>query len=280
MEKMVTVFKYMPIRSNVKDCGMLRHTDISHIRDIICKKQLHFTKWSDMNDIYEGHYILEGNVKDTSIADDVRKQLLGKLKYCATCFSRSPNCHLMWAHYASSHTGVVIGVDLLHETRTKKDNNPITIDDITYLKSTSPKHIPAEKISEAVNDSSGRKLREMALQMIFTKTACWGYEQEVRMAIESSNAADGKYHLRKEKGERVRSVYLGNRIEKKDAMEIKEMCDKEGVPCHCISKVDESFQDVRFFIKGTEYLATHPIPDTEFCPLEKVLSEENYEDVE
>lgn len=284
MERPIRVFKYMPIRSCVKNCGRLRLEDISHIKDILCKKQLHFTKWYDMNDIFEGHYILKDDVLNDA-HDDVIGLLLQKLRFYVTCFSKSLNSHLMWAHYASAHTGVVVELALSKEGRTKKDDNDIIVEGVKYLKSNTPRLITKSKIIHAAHGSSRGKLKELALKMLLTKTECWGYEKEIRMIIDSTywnseNALQNKYRLTPEKGEKVNAVYLGNRIAVEDAREIKRLCDAEGVKWYYMNEVDDTFQDARSLIVINDYLASYPIPDTEFCPLENALPEENYEVIE
>ena len=284
MERPIRVFKYMPIRSCVKNCGRLRIEDISHVKDILCKKQLHFTKWYDMNDIFEGHYILKDDVFNDA-HDEVIGLLLQKLRFHLTCFSRSLNSHLMWSHYASAHTGVAIELTISKEGRTELDGNDIVIEDMRYLESNTPSIVTKSEIINAVHDSSKRKLRELIFKMLLTKTECWGYEKEIRMIIDSAywnseNVQRNKYRLIPEKGEKVNAVYFGNRIAVKDAREIKRLCEAEGVKWYYMNEVDDTFQDARSLIVINDYLASYPIPDTEFCPLENALSEENYEVIE
>jgi hypothetical protein len=102
------------------------------------------------------------------------------------CLTRTPTNPLMWAHYAQSHKGLVLGIDMVMAGCTDEDRNiiPAQYGSVVYVSRrsqqpflTAPKSVIS--IGETRNFLSDQYER---LQRLFLhKPICWSYEEEVRV---------------------------------------------------------------------------------------------------
>jgi len=117
--------------------------------------------------------------------------------------SKTKDNLLMWAHYSSNHTGLVV------ELQIEKDPSffqlPVNVE---YLKSYKP--------LDYYKDPS-----QSVIKTIQTKSVDWEYEKEVRIVKD-------KYGLHPIKPEAVSSIYFGCRADQKDIDEVRNLLSKAG----------------------------------------------------
>lgn len=121
------------------------------------------------------------------------------------CLSEKNNVALMWAHYAHSHRGVVLGFD---STSPYFERRLHANDDFRHLEKVSYKQIPSVQI---VNIEDGREI-------LYTKNVEWEYENEWRMVVplenadQVINANDADIHLFEYPPDGLQEVILGCRV--------------------------------------------------------------------
>jgi hypothetical protein len=90
-------------------------------------------------------------------------QLLGVF-----CLSEVPDSLLMWAHYASSHTGFVVEFDALHPSFHERKSDE---DDLRHIRRV---YYRDARPSAPLSDMS-------AIELFLVKSGHWGYEREWRI---------------------------------------------------------------------------------------------------
>lgn len=129
--------------------------------------------------------ILDAIEKDApkAIASEISRLNIGFLS-----LSLIPDNDLMWAHYADSHKGFVLGFDGDHQFF--KRNNLRKITGLRRIKYSSARVVPA---------NAGFVPADLAEPLFFTKNTSWSYEEEVRVMADLANAdikptaSDGVY---------------------------------------------------------------------------------------
>lgn len=151
--------------------------------EILKTKTLGFTFPSDFNDPFE-ITALALNEHDKGVG--IRNRVVNK--YAILCLTRAPLNPLMWAHYANSHKGMVIGIDTEKAGLECEESYliPAQRGEVIYV-NTLPKNINsmrgAEKLGEAGSDFDvSWGLDERLIKHTFLyKQLCWAYEEEVRI---------------------------------------------------------------------------------------------------
>ncbi|MDN7176975.1 DUF2971 domain-containing protein [Caballeronia sp. SEWSISQ10-4 2] len=149
-----------------------------------------FTPLHELNDPYEGRFHLEPleRERDAAIADGFRAEWaevevfithrMGALG--VLCLSKCPDSELMWAHYASNHSGFVIGI----RSDLRPFDGPAHIwwDDPPEIDMT---HIPGfgsfRDIKYGFETYQVAYGRQIPFDAFFTKIPDWSYEKEVRI---------------------------------------------------------------------------------------------------
>lgn len=117
------------------------------------------------------------------------------------CFCRALTNPLLWAHYANSHKGFVVG----YQARNKffigeNQHNGGIVFDVKY---------------EDVRPSLDRLTAgEFVTQAIMTKATCWAYEQEIRLFYTPGN------QCMKVPDETIKEIFFGYRMEQSRIDEI------------------------------------------------------------
>jgi hypothetical protein len=78
--------------------------------DIFVNERLHAADYKSLNDPMEGQYTLENGTLAPWQIEDIFSQ---KNEYRMVALSESSNNLLMWSYYGESHSGMVVGVDVL-----------------------------------------------------------------------------------------------------------------------------------------------------------------------
>ncbi|CAI3799072.1 DUF2971 domain-containing protein [Rheinheimera sp. MM224] len=157
--------------------------------------------------------------------------------------SRSFSNPLMWAHYGSSHEGIVIGYDVSQSYLSSRERNIISVSsgDVIYRNS-KPElknfDLKVSSLETLIERSLGSNYANtVAKQVLFkdfflTKHISWAYEEEVRVvkplypmlsaapelygAFKECNKINGLHYLNEEAN--IKEVYFGARCDLEDAM--------------------------------------------------------------
>jgi hypothetical protein len=158
-------------------------------------KKCVFTKPIHFNDPFELNYLKKTLSNDNEKYDYKRNWQDYILHNSAiTCFTKQPLNPLMWAHYADSHAGLVIGYEVEDPFFTSTKYNVVTIDDGDVIYSRSQPEfqlsdndiVMMERLYHAVSGDMGlygnyNEALRMARRLFLTKASCWSYEEEVRV---------------------------------------------------------------------------------------------------
>jgi hypothetical protein len=130
-----------------------------YLVDIVAKKRLYASKFSDLNDPMEGQYLYENFGGAEEDMKETLKSQKQELRLCS--LSEKPDDTLMWSHYADGHRGVVVGIEI---DKFKYDVRPITYDG------------PA-RVTNYDSDL------DTAKEILSHKLEAWEYEEEVRVFV-------------------------------------------------------------------------------------------------
>ena len=145
-----------------------KYRSLSNIRyflDILIFKRLYLASYSELNDPMEGAFRIQNGV-DVSWLSLLRSEK-NNIHICSLS-----NSILMWSHYADSHKGCCIELEVTSKTGIKETP-------VQYV----------DKI-EAVY---GNNYKEEAYLILSRKLKCWDYEKEVRIMKEIPNSNFSKY---------------------------------------------------------------------------------------
>ena len=150
--------------------------------DILVNKRLYMAHFNEMNDPMEGAFY--SGAYDRGLLDGIWE---GKRKQIICCFSTDYTHTLLWSHYADSHQGCCLEVEVTSNLSPRV---------VHY----SP-FIPRADVS--------------SLEEILThKSAYWQYEKEVRFFKNEKTSNGNKAHPWL--SVRINKVYLGYRMTKQD----------------------------------------------------------------
>jgi hypothetical protein len=158
--------------------------------DILLYNRLYAAKYTDMNDPMEGIYYYNSG----KLNEDIRKKLSGekeRLKICS--LSEANDNILMWSHYADSHKGVAIGIQI--EDR-KYEIRPIQYDGYSYI-------------------SDNNYCNQSAKAILTHKADVWSYEKENRVFCDN-NYIDVK----------IVEIITGIKMETKEISLLKKLVEK------------------------------------------------------
>lgn len=122
--------------------------DLHRFLDILVYKRLYMAHYNDMNDPMEGAFLADVNNRDL-----LQEVWNGKRQQLICCFSTDFRHTLLWSHYADSHQGCCIGVEVTSDLE--------------------PQHVnysPDTPIAE----------RNTIKEILTHKSQYWEYENEVR----------------------------------------------------------------------------------------------------
>lgn len=143
--------------------------------------------------------IRSGRHRDPAIYDETTKHTQAAIDAVGVyCLAERPDSILMWAHYASSHTGFCI--ELLHQ------------DEPFLGRAQQVEYSEVYPCIVYPTDSDDAKVEKWLL----TKADCWQYEAEWRVI---ERAGPGIYRL---PAELLTGVILGSRISEADRTQLRE----------------------------------------------------------
>lgn len=176
-----------------------KYRSVSNLRyflDILSYRRLYLASYSELNDPIEGAYRL---IKSKNYNDNWLKLLQSERNKIHICsLSQTYNNILMWSHYADSHKGCCIELEVTSKIGIVE--KPVSyVDEI-----------------EAVD---GNDYKEEACQILSRKLKCWDYEEEVRFMKE----IDPKFSKSKYLKIKIHRIYLGYRMSAKDVNFFKKL---------------------------------------------------------
>jgi len=170
--------------------------------DIIFNSRLYCADWRNLNDPMEGMFVYSYRTSDGRDYKEEVAQIIEHKKQLKLCsLSKTFDCHLLWAHYASGFDGLAIEVEL-------PDRSPVikSVDYRGVFASVSfDTPMPPDRAAEAVLSS---KYQE------------WAYEQEVRVLQRGE-----WYQLQ----EPVRHVIAGHRMNPALFEALRIICEHKNI---------------------------------------------------
>ena len=164
-------------------------SNLRYFLDILLYKRLYLASYSELNDPMEGAYRIKNGVK----YDDSWLRLLRSEKndihICS--LSKTYNNILMWSHYADSHKGCCIELEVTSEKG---------------IDETSVQYV------DQIGAVQGKDYKDEAYQILSRKLKCWDYEKEIRFLKEiPSNTRVSKFlHIK------IIRIYLGCKMSSKE----------------------------------------------------------------
>jgi hypothetical protein len=156
------------------------------------------------------------------------------------CLSEVKDNLLMWAHYAESHKGVVIGFKCVPEM----DSCFCAALPIIYSRN-KPSLGTLDYWVKYITGQIPKKHDELWMDLVFTKSIDWCYEKERRYMLSALNQ-DETYDLRDIDKSEIAEIYMGCRISSTHKDRIIEICHQEynGI------KIYEAVQNEKEFSLG------------------------------
>lgn len=184
---------------------LFKYKSTDHIEDVIINKRLWCSRYDALNDPMEWAFTSDDDKNDI---DELIKDT-DKERWRICCLSKSEQYGLMWSIYGDEHKGVCIEVEIdvdngeYCEYTVRKDGNWF-YGDVKYT----------NKVQQIEN------LRADLKQVLWNKSKQWEHEQEVRFVKRFSNEEDKMYFPIK-----INKIYLGRRMDKDKAENIKKICN-------------------------------------------------------
>lgn len=153
--------------------------NFEYLLDIIINNRLYAGSYQYLNDISEAHYLHDYNFPE----DTIKEILDEKRKYGICSLSRRGNNSALWAHYADSHQGAVIALEI------KRNSNR--------------QEIIAVKYNGLANmNGSIADINSTLIEILKKKKQDWSYEEEVRILTYNNKYIDIK----------IKEIILGNKM--------------------------------------------------------------------
>ncbi len=187
-------------------------SQLSFALDIIFNNRLFCSDWRNLNDPMEGMFVYSYRSTDERDYTDHVAEIVRQKKQLKVCsLSKTFDCHLLWAHYASGFDGLAIEVDL-------PDQSPII------------KEVQYEGVFSSVSFDGPVRPDQAAEQVLTSKFHEWKYEQEVRIL-----QRDDWYYLEKP----VSRVIVGHRMHPALFESLQVICERKGITLNKTGIVDE-----------------------------------------
>jgi hypothetical protein len=201
------------------------HYGLMSLRD----RRLRIGRIEELNDDFEFIGLALGEKEDRIALRGMRRHM--DCKSGVLCMSKAWDSPLMWAHYADSHKGMVLGFDVPPKAFYKVD----------YV-ADRPKL--ADLGLSGFDDITPEQIKTLTR----TKAAGWSYEQEYRafLALGAGQEIDGKTHHFVPFWEklRLRQVIVGSRFEYSRQV-VADAVQEKGVDIFMARGSFETFRVVR-----------------------------------
>lgn len=185
---------------------LFKYKSLDHIDDVIINKRLWCSRYDALNDPMEWAFTSDSEKNEIEkLIEDA-----GKERWRICCLSKSEQYGLMWSMYGDNHKGVCIEVEI--DEKNDEFCNYENIDEQEKWFYGDVKYI-----NEA---QSIDKSRADLKHVLWNKSKQWEHEQEVRFVRNTASGNDGTYFPVK-----INAIYLGKRMDKDEARNMKMLCD-------------------------------------------------------
>jgi len=189
--------------------------------DIIFNNRLYCADWSRLNDPMEGSFVYSHSSSDELDYKSIVQEIIEKKQQIRICsLSKTFDCHLLWAHYASGFDGLAVEVELPEEDERVKD--------VSY------RGVFGRLMMDATIDPS-----RAAQEVLSSKYSEWEYEKEVRILNH-----DNFFQLSKP----VTRVIAGHRMKPALFEALRIICESKGVGLYRTGIGDEGIDADRFYL--------------------------------
>lgn len=183
----------------MKPTPYYKYRSLSNLRyflDILMYKRLYLASYSELNDPMEGAYrIQKGRNVDVSWLRLLHSEK-NDIHICS--LSKAHKNILMWSHYADSHKGCCIELEVSSKTG-------IIETDVRYV--------------DKIWLEYGNDYKKAAYSVLSRKLKCWDYEEEVRILKEIPS----KSHISKYVKIKIVRIYLGCNMASKEVTFYKKL---------------------------------------------------------
>ena len=224
---------------------IFQYTRVKHAKTLILDDLMYLREIKDLNDPFEGDLLYDldefykNPIKNPSLDKSDIKNIFHeanksmKERVYIACFADKNNITPMWNHYGDRHEGICIEYDLNDDRLLKQIFFPIA-----YVNENRNKEI----LRKLYNGADYGKL---TIETFSNKSIEWEYEQEWRIIIPKGTNnmfniiwKDNKPHI---KFLKPKSIYLGYKIDDRDAYFIKKLCEIRDIPVYRMIKDNSSF---------------------------------------
>lgn len=134
--------------------------------------------------------------------------------------TRTPTNSLMWAHYAQSHEGLVLGIDMVRAGLTDPERNliPAQFGSVVYVSHRSQQpFLSTPETTLVIGDTHyfPQDHYEKLQRLFLNKPLCWSYEEEVRVvkclggiSEENGTTRSGDFKIVQRKGRPLYALLL------------------------------------------------------------------------
>lgn len=169
---------------------------------------------------------------------DLHSNLMQKFR--VSCFTESPYSMLMWSHYADNHKGLCIEYEIppYAECYSKLYHNLMPViysDERVPILSQCVRFLQQPRLTPDI-------LWDIYKYGILMKSMIWKYQNEWRLVSwDDMLSNDDCYNC---KFFRIKRVYLGNRMNKQNRLEIIEICKDKKIPYTGVMLVPNKYEMV------------------------------------
>ena len=152
--------------------------------------------------------------------------------YRITCGSYTPNCPVMWGHYADNHKGVCLEFKLFNEDGTNvfifSKEDKMQVSEVTYTDE------PIDILNMPLDE-----VRKLDVGLLSTKSERWAYEKEIRII------GNEKEFLKFNRNSLV-NIIFGCKSTKKDRWTIAFHLRNSGYKCpHLLAKMKPDIYEMK-----------------------------------
>ena len=188
--------------------------------DIIFNNRLYCSDWSRLNDPMEGSFVYSHSSTDEADYKSIVQEIIEKKQQIRICsLSRTFDCHLLWAHYASGFDGLAVEVELPEDDERIKD--------VFY-----------RGVFGHLAMKNGLDPSQAAHEVLSSKYSEWKYEQEVRILNHGEF-----FHLPTP----VKRVIAGHRMKPALFEALRIICESKGVGLYRTGIGDEGIDADRIY---------------------------------
>lgn len=211
---MAKLYKYL----SLKDEGLCR------LEDMIENSHIYMSDGNAFNDPF-----------DVAISEKNGKPKKKK-GYRILCLTSSYRNRLMWAHYADSHKGVCLTIEVPDDIVYPVFYTKYRV----YTNTNLDRLVQRKNLKRRVKKNVVKEYEmDTAKKLGYVKDSTWAYENEYRVVFykKESNLLEPENFLKV----KITNVYLGAFISNENKKRIKELCKDKKIPIKMVTFLDNSY---------------------------------------